>query len=114
MGRESQELRISDDMVSKAVYPNEVNNQGQINHYKIWLRRLSSAVHLITKNHIKGSNYNSFYPHKDIFKYIHEVNGRRIVYDLNFLKLMMIVMKPQLVVDHHAKYKDLKLMTLAK
>ena len=54
MGRESQELRISDDMVSKAVYPNEVNNQGQINHYKIWLRRLSSAVHFITKNHIKG------------------------------------------------------------
>ena len=55
-------------MVIKAIYPNEVHNQGLVNRYKIRLRRLSGAVHFIAKNHIKPYRYRSLYPHKDIFE----------------------------------------------
>ena len=108
MGGESQELMISDYMVIKAIYPNEVHNQGLVNRYKIRLRRLSGAVHFIAKNHIKPSRYRSLYLHKDIFEYIHEVNGRRIVFGLIVLKWMITVMKPQLVVYHRFKEKEIE------
>ena len=100
-------------MVIKYIDPNKGNNQGLVNHYKIRLRRLSSVVHFIAKNHIKRSRYNSLYPRKDIFEYIPEFNGHRIVCGLIFLKLMMTVMNPQCVVDHCSKEKELKEMTLA-
>ena len=103
MGGESQELSISNYMVIKAVYPNQGNNQGLFNRYKSQLRRLSGAVCFIAKNHIKCFRYNPFYPCKEIFEYIHEVTGCRILCGLIFLKLMMTLMKPQLYVEHRSK-----------
>ena len=64
MDVKSQELRISNDMVMKAIEPNEGNNQGLFNCYKIRLYRLSGAVHFIVKNHIKRFMYNLFFPRK--------------------------------------------------
>ena len=58
MGEEYQELRFSADMVIKSIDPNKGNNPILMNCYKIWLRRLSSAVHVIAKKHIKRSIYN--------------------------------------------------------
>ena len=113
MGDENQDLLVSTDMKIKAIDPNKVGNQGLVNRQKIRLRRLSGALHFIAKNHIKRSSYNSFYPRKEIFLYKDEITGREFVCGIIFLKLMMEVMKPQLVVDHRAKEKELEEMTLA-
>ena len=66
MSSEYQELRISGDMVTKYIDPNKGYNQGLVNRYNIQLRHLSGAVHFITKNHIKRSSYNLFYPRKEV------------------------------------------------
>ena len=113
MGSESQDLVISPDMTIKAIDPNKTGNQGLVNRYKIRLRRLSGALHFIAKNHLKRSSYNSFYPRKDLFLYKDETTGREYVCGIIFLKLMIEVMKPHLVVDHRAKEKELEKMTLA-
>jgi hypothetical protein len=113
MGGETQDLDISTDMVIKAIDPNKTGNQGLVNRYKIRLRRLSGALHFIAKNHIKRTSYNSFYPRKELFLYKDEVTGRQYVCGIVFLKLMIEVLKPHLVVDHRAKERELEKMTLA-
>eukprot|EP00957_Ditylum_brightwellii_P150808 11482715-Ditylum_brightwellii.AAC.1 len=96
-----------------AINPNKTSNQGLVNHHKIRLRRLSGALHFITKNHLKRASYNSFYPKKGSFLYKDEATGREYVCGVIFLKMMMEVMKPNLVVDHQAKETELENMTLA-
>ena len=112
-GGESKELSKTTDMKIHAIDPNKVGNQGLVNRYKIRLRRLSGALHFIAKNHLKRASYNSFYPRKDLFLYMDEATGREYVCGIIFLKMMMEVMKPHLVVDHRAKETELEKMTLA-
>ena len=112
-GGESQDLVASKDMLIHAIDPNKSGNQGLVNQHKIRLRRLSGALHFIAKNHLKRASYNSFYPNKDQFLFKDEVTGREYVCGLIFLKMMVEVMKPHLVVDHRAKETELEKMTLA-
>ena len=112
-GGEEQELAVSKDMLIHAINPNKTGNQGLVNRHKIRLRRLSGALHFIAKNHIKRNSYNSFYPRKELFLYKDESTGRDYVCGVIFLKMMMEVMKPHLVVDHRAKETELEKMTLA-
>ena len=112
-GGEAKELSLSNDMKIHAIDPNKVGNQGLVNRYKIRLRRLSGALHFIAKNHLKRTSYNSFYPRKELFLYLDEATGREYVCGITFLKMMMEVMKPHLVVDHRAKETELEKMTLA-
>ena len=113
MGGESQGRARSTDMIIKAIDPNKAGNLGLVNRRKIRLRRLSIAVHFIIKNHIKRSSYNSFQPDKEKFEYTEEVSGRKIVCGLILLKLLLLVMKPQLVIDHREKEVELEALTLA-
>ena len=113
MGGEAQELALPTTMTIVAIDSNAVGNQGLVNRHKIRLRRLSIALHFIAKNHLKRTNYNLFYPRKDLFLYKDEATSRQYVCGLIFLKLMMGVMKPHLVVDHREKEKELEKLTLA-
>eukprot|EP00957_Ditylum_brightwellii_P137903 10513893-Ditylum_brightwellii.AAC.1 len=80
-----------------AIDPNKTGNQCLVNHHKICLHRLSGALHFITKNHLKCTSYNLFYPCKDSFLYKDEATGHEYVCGVIFLKMMMEVMKPHLV-----------------
>ena len=62
MGNKGQGLTTSTDMVIKAVDPDNMGNQGLINHHKIQLRRLSGTLQFIFNNHIKRTSYTSFQP----------------------------------------------------
>eukprot|EP00957_Ditylum_brightwellii_P138334 10543759-Ditylum_brightwellii.AAC.1 len=76
------------------------------------LCRLSGILHFIAKNHLKRASYNSFYPCKDSFLYKDKATGHEYVCGVIFLKMVMEVMKPHLVVDHRAKETELENMTL--
>eukprot|EP00957_Ditylum_brightwellii_P060650 4604972-Ditylum_brightwellii.AAC.1 len=96
-----------------AINPNKTGNQGLVNCHKIRLCRLSGTLHFIAKNHLKRASYNSLYPHKGSLLYKDEATECEYVCRVIFLKMMMEVMKPHLVVDHRAKETELENMTLA-
>eukprot|EP00957_Ditylum_brightwellii_P131065 9997373-Ditylum_brightwellii.AAC.1 len=96
-----------------AIDPNKTRNQGLVNCHKIRLHRLSGALHFIAKNHLKRASNNSFYPCKDSFLYKDEATGHEHVCGVIFLKMMIEVMKPHLMVDHQAKETELENMTVA-
>ena len=60
------------------------------------------------------TSYTSFQPNKDKFVYKDDITGRAITCGLTLLKMEMTVMKPQLVVDHRGKERDLEELKLAK
>ena len=56
--------------------------------------------HHLLKNAVSRSTYTSFFPDKKIYTYTDVVTGIEIVGGLTLLKLMYVVIKPQLAVDH--------------
>ena len=55
-----------------------------------------------------------FQPTKDKFINKEDITVQAITCGLTLLKMAMAVMKPQLVIDHQGKDRDLKYLTLAK
>ena len=70
------------------------------------------VVHFILKNNVPRTSYTSFQPNKTKYVYDNEISGRAIVCGLMLFKMALDFMKTQLVVDHRAKEKDLKSLTL--
>ena len=58
------------------------------------------------------TSYTSFQSNKEKFVYKDEISGREITCGLILFKMALDVMKPQLVIDHRAKERDLESLTL--
>ena len=112
MGGANSTLAASTDQEIKAIDPNAAGNAGLVNRHKIHLRRLSTVMHFIFKNNITRTSYTSFQPNKDKFVYKDEITGREITCGLILFKMALDVMKPQLVIDHRAKERELESLTL--
>ena len=111
MGRDNSALKLSTDMVIRALDPDVGGNLGLVNVRKIRLCQLSRALHFMFKNAILRSSYTSFMPTD--FTYSDEATGRSIVCGLILLKLSLDIMKPQVVVDHRVKETEMEGLTLA-
>ena len=60
------------------------------------------------------TSYTLLHPNKDKFVYKEKITGRAITCGLTLIKMEITVMKPQLVVNHQGKERDLEELTLAK
>ena len=69
--------------------------------------------HHLFKNAVSRFNYTSFFPDKKIYTYTDVFKGREIVGGLTLLKLMYVLVKPQLAVDHHTKDMRMEALTLS-
>ena len=107
-------LTTSTDMVIKAINPNAAGNLGLVNQHKIRLRRITVILYFTFKNNVTRTSYTSSQPNKDKFVYKDNITGREITCGLTLLNMAMTVMKPQLVVNHRGKQRDLEELTLAK
>ena len=93
--------------------PNAIGNLGLANRQKIQMRQHSVIFHHLFKNAVSRSSYNSFFPDKKTYTYTKVVTGREIVGWLTLLKLMYVVIKPQLVVDHRTTEMLMEALTLS-
>ena len=114
MGDDSSTLTTSTDMIIKAINPNAAGNLGLVNRHKIRLRRIAAILHFIFKNNVTRTSYTLFQPNKEKFVYKDEITGRAIKCGLILFKMAMAVMKPQLVVKHRSKERELEELTIAK
>ena len=114
MGYENSTLTASTDMVIKAIDPNAAGNLGLVNRHKIRLRRFAAILHFTFKNNATRKSYTLFHQNKDKFVYKDEITGRAITCGLTLLKMTMTVMKPQIIVNHQGKERELEDLTLAK
>ena len=114
IGDENSTLTASTDMVIKDIGNNATGNLGLVNRHKIRLRRLATILHFTFKNNVIRTRYTLFQPNKDKFVYKDKITCRAITCGLTLLNMAMTVMKPQLVVDHQGKERELKELTLAK
>ena len=101
-------------MIIKATNTNAAGNLGLVNRHKIRLRRLAEILHFIFKNNMTSTSYTSFQPNKDKFVYKDKITGRDITCGLIIFKMAMTVMKPQLVVNHQEKEREIEDLTPAK
>ena len=77
------------------------------------MRKYSSIVNFIIKNHLIWSSYTYQNPNKELFTNKDEVSGREVSCELIKLWLCLNVVRLQLVVDyrvHEKKVKDLILL----
>ena len=102
------------NMVIKAINPNAARTLGLVNRHKIQNCRLVAILHFTFKNIVTKTSYTSFHPNKDKFVYKDKITGRAITCGLTLIKMAMTVMKPQLVIYHQGKDRELEEFTLAK
>ena len=114
MGYSNSTLTTSTETVIKAIDPNGAGNLGLVNRHKILLFRLAETLNFTFKNNVTRTSYNLFQPNKDKFVYKDDITGRAITCSLTVLMMAMTVMKPQLVLDHLRKERELEELTLAK
>ena len=114
MGDDNSTLTTSTDMIIKVIDPNFAGNLGLVNRHKIQIRWLAAILNFIFKNNVTSISYTSFHTNKEKFVYEDKIPGRAITCGLILFKMAMIVMKPQLVVGHREKERDIEELTLAK
>ena len=68
-------------------------------------------MHFIFKNNVTRTSYTFLQPNKDKFVYKDEISGKEITCGLILFKMALDVMKPQLVIDHRAKERDVEQST---
>ena len=98
-GGPSSKLSASANMKIDSLDTNTNVNLGLMNRQNIQLHQHSVILHHLFKNAVSWSSYTSFFPDKKMYTYTDVVMGREIVKGLTLLKLMYVVIKPQLVVD---------------
>ena len=91
---------------------NVSGNLGLVNQYRIQLCQLSGLIHFIFKNYVKRTSYTSFQPNNQQFMYTDEVTDQSISLRVILLKIYLYLIKPQLVIDHRAKYRELKYLNI--
>ena len=64
--------------------------------------------------HLQRTHNTSFNPRPNVLEYKDKISGRRYPYGLTKLKLVFVMIKPQLVVDHVIKEQDLQALSLVR
>ena len=112
-GGPNSKLSVSANMKIKPLDPKAIGNLGLVNRQKIQLRQHSVIFHHLFKNAVSRSSYTSFFPDKKIYTYTDAVTGREVVGVMTLLKLMYVVIKPQLAVDQHTTEMRIEALTLS-
>ena len=112
MGDELSSFAISTYMKIKAIDQNVSGNLGLVNQYKIQLSQMSWAIHFILQNHVKRTSYTSFQLNNQQFMYTDEITYWSMACGVILFKIVLDVIKPQLVIDHRSKEIELKYLTL--
>ena len=102
------------DMLMQPIDPNAAGNAGTTDLFKQSCRIVSQIIWHTIKNHITPTSYRSFLVHKKQFMYTCAETGEVYFEGFTLLKMVLSVVKPDIVIDVKDLENKMKSITILK